>query len=458
MLLASPGVAHVCHSQIKEVNAVKANDGVHSGETAIAVDPTDSEHLMAAFVYLKGGVRHLGYAFSTDGGNTWPDTGYFSFTGVDPSCGFDEDRNAYYAYIRLDSSIYVSKRVQGSWLDPTYVASGGDKPYMAVDNNDDNVRDGYIYVAWTKKTDIGFTPKFSYSTDGGSSFSNPKIVDDPPGGDFVAPIGAVPAVGESSDVYLTWARIDAQADVETVDVCFNKWEVGDTFFVQGSIKELADVDDGLWFEPLGGCGLRIAALPTIAVDTSKAGDDYIYVAYTQHKSNDEEDYDIYYVRSTDGGDSWSGASSAVAYNSSKEFFPWLTVTPLGKICLAFVTNLHCSGSCADLYLAHGTTMSSLDTLAITSDCKLSGAGYYDYIGIASSLGFAYPCWTQKLDDDADVYMAIVDFPPSKPAKPSVADSACGAYLTWDANPENDIDYYEVWRKIKYSKYNQTPWR
>jgi hypothetical protein len=37
------------------------------------------------------------------------------------------------------------------------------------------------------------------------------------------------------------------------------------------------------------------------------------------------------------------------------------------------------------------------------------------------------------------------------------DSSEGSYLTWNPNPEVDIDHYEVWRMYWWSKYNYTAW-
>jgi len=88
---------------------------------------------------------------------------------------------------------------------------------------------------------------------------------------------------------------------------------------------------------------------------------------------------------------------------------------------------------------------------------VAGPPWCDYIGIASKPGFAYPAWADFRNGNADIYMAIVDFPPSMPTCLTGADSSCGTKLTWDANPEDDIDYYEIWRYIYHNKYNQGPW-
>ncbi|UCE17371.1 MAG: T9SS type A sorting domain-containing protein [Gemmatimonadota bacterium] len=412
------------------------------------------------FNYLKD-TTYPGYAFTGNGGNTWPDTGCIAYDGFDPSCAFDEDGNAYYAFVKRKTAsqsagIYVAKKGQGSSFDSdttcVYSGNGVDKPYIVVDNNDDNVRDNNIYVVWSRYSKLFF----SYSTDRGDSFSTPPdTIDDPP--TDISAIGAVPAVGKDSDVYLVWLRINVFKD--TADVYFNKWDKDSTSFKQNNMQEIADVDSAI--ESYSYCSMRIWSIPTIAVDVSQTGDDHIYVAYTQHRVNDVGDFDIYYVKSTNAGTDWDNTPSpAVAYDSSKEFHPWLTVTPQGEICLAFATNLNCSGSCSDLYLAYGSSMGNLDTLAITSECEVRamGQGFYDYIGIASTDGFAYPCWTQKTASDSGVYLALVDFPPVKPTGLTLDDETYDyPYLTWDSNPEDDIAVYEIWRYPKTSKYVHGPW-
>lgn len=94
-------------------------------ETSIAIDPLNSQRLMATWNSLSGSTAlPPGYSFSMDGGLTWSTpssvlpSGY-SF-GYDPSCAFDRSGNAFYCYIASTgslSAVYVSKTTNlgASW-------------------------------------------------------------------------------------------------------------------------------------------------------------------------------------------------------------------------------------------------------------------------------------------------------------------------------------------------------
>src|SRR5258706_9490806 len=116
-----------------------------------------------------------GFAFSTDGGNTWVDSvlknGSAFIDGFDPSCVFGRGDTAYYCYVRDSAAghglgIYLARTTNlgASWpLDTPLTTNGGaDKPYMAIDNTG-GTRDGYLYASWY----IGNAVKFALSRNRG---------------------------------------------------------------------------------------------------------------------------------------------------------------------------------------------------------------------------------------------------------------------------------------------------
>ena len=78
-------------------------------ETAIAINPTDSEHLIATWNDFRSSPTYNpGYGVSQDGGVTWNQTGIITpdsvrIKGFDPSISFDGSGNAFYCYI---ASVY----------------------------------------------------------------------------------------------------------------------------------------------------------------------------------------------------------------------------------------------------------------------------------------------------------------------------------------------------------------
>ena len=78
--------------------------------------------------------------------------------------------------------------------------------------------------------------------------------------------------------------------------------------------------------------------------------------------------------------------------------------------------------------------------------SIAGYPYYGYFPTTPS-GVKY-AWSELR----------IDYAPSIPQGLTLSTSPSGsAYLTWDPNPEPDIDHYEVWRKYWWSKYNYTSW-
>jgi hypothetical protein len=207
--------------------------GQAQNETAIAVNPFNSQQLVAASNDyslgdgLAGGIRH-----SSDGGKTWQDSSLpVEFTrgsdfvgnidsnghvvprmywqgGGDPSLAWDSRGNVYFAGLHFNrgtppigasdipdysSGVYVYRSIGNggaSWtfpgtpvatsFSPTTPGSGLpllDKPYMTIDNHKSSPFRDRIYVTFTS-----FQPDFTayvyeaWSSDFGRSFSAPVLV------------------------------------------------------------------------------------------------------------------------------------------------------------------------------------------------------------------------------------------------------------------------------------------
>lgn len=136
---------------------VDVNSGDQS-ETAITADINNSNHLMGTWNdFSNGTFSRPGFAFSTDGGNSWstgvitPNVGY----GFDPSCVIDKSGNEYYTYGATSTpgvlgaiDISVSTDNGQHWPNTYQVSpasSQQDKPYMAIDNTG-GTYDGRLYV------------------------------------------------------------------------------------------------------------------------------------------------------------------------------------------------------------------------------------------------------------------------------------------------------------------------
>lgn len=172
-------------------------------EPYIAVNPNDSNNIIAAWMRLKLSDFKIAIAYrsSHDGGSTWSTMNYMphfgtSFSSADVSIAFNKNGDAFMSYVEYkqqtkDSGIvYVAKSTNGgaTWNAPVQAIAMTespdlpvDRPWIAIDNSG-GVTDGTIYLSsmsayWYTGTHHAWIKK---STDGGNTWSNLRQVDSLP--------------------------------------------------------------------------------------------------------------------------------------------------------------------------------------------------------------------------------------------------------------------------------------
>jgi hypothetical protein len=187
-------------------------------ETTIAVDPFDTNDLIAASNDYRIGDGGCFPSYSLDGGRTWNDTALpYEFTRGDSfggyarqywqSCGdpfvigYDTKGNAYFGGLMFNrgigvsnnpdqgSAVYVWRSTQNSgasWnfpgrpvveTDNTQGLPFNDKPQGTIDNNSASPYANRIYVTWTDFGADGTAYILeAYSSDYGEHFSAPHVV------------------------------------------------------------------------------------------------------------------------------------------------------------------------------------------------------------------------------------------------------------------------------------------
>jgi hypothetical protein len=188
-------------------------------ETAIAQDPNNPAHILAAANDYRRGDSSCLASYSSDGGSSWKDSGapnnftrgtafgdtarqYWQASG-DPSVAWDTKGNAYLSCLMfnrgegvtqnpdLSSGFYVFRSTDtggASWNFPGRpVAEFNDfdateeifldKNYMTVDNHEGSPFQDRVYVTWTTFAADGTAYIFgAYSRDYGETFSSPRLV------------------------------------------------------------------------------------------------------------------------------------------------------------------------------------------------------------------------------------------------------------------------------------------
>ena len=180
-----------------------SNGAYFDGEPYLVIDPSNSQHLVAAWMGFQIGNKiTIKTSYSNNGGLSWstPIWQPHQITGngsADVSMGYDLNGNLYISYIDYDDvnfsngAIYVRKSIDGgaTWgpaVEATSISDCPnqaciDRPWIAVDKSG-GINDGVIYVTSMNadQPTLVFPPYHPYlsvSTDNGMSFSNPRYLD-----------------------------------------------------------------------------------------------------------------------------------------------------------------------------------------------------------------------------------------------------------------------------------------
>lgn len=386
-------------------------------ETSIAINPTDTSNLLAG-----ANIRY--YYYSTNGGYNWTQGNLTSPLGVwgDPCVVFDLNGHCYFGHLSNPSSggywidrIVVQKSTNKgiSWSSGVGIgynppSRNQDKEWLAVDWTNSPFRN-YIYVAWTEFDSYGSSnPQdatrilFSRSTDGGITWSAPIKVSDK-GGDCIdsdnTVEGAVPAVGPNGEVYLAWAG--------PLGLVFDKSTDGGVTW--GNDIVVTTIPGGWDFNVPG--IYRCNGLPVTACDISNSpyrGN--IYINWSDQR-NGTNNTDIFIVKSTNGGNTWTQPKRVNQDNTqTHQFFTWMTVDPAtGYIYIVYYDRRNYTDNRTDVYLARSTDGGETFTefkISQTPFIPSSSVFFGDYTGIAALHGKVYPIWTRMDNGQRSIWMSI----------------------------------------------------
>lgn len=385
-------------------------------EPAIAVDPRDPAHVLAAYQ------DNAHAAWSIDSGKTWTiaagtEPPNYRVSG-DVSVTFDRHGHAFLCYIAFDrlgtaeywahdatrNGIFVRRSLDagGTW-EPVHVPviehptvpgiPFEDKPYIVADNTDGPYA-GNLYIGWTRFTLERSEMLFSRSTDDGKSWSPPIVISTEPGlprDDNGAVEGFSGAVAPDGTLYVIWS--DGSGVVFT-----SSRDGGRSFAPSRRVIPTAPS----YFNIVN--FTRGNGFPQIAMDPRTRR---LFVTWSGYTNGD---YDIFEATSADGGSTWSSpvrVNTDALHSGRDQFFQWLAVDPT-------------DGSAYVLFYdrrADPSNARTRVTLARSTDGGRSFTNYAwtrtafdprpsrflgDYSGIAALGGRVYGIWTEAAAPDGDV--------------------------------------------------------
>jgi hypothetical protein len=498
-------------------------------ETAIAVDPNNPGRVVAAAndyvsrtwaCSISGtpcsalGDGYSGTYFSNDGGQHWccvstdPNhlgtlipgverlTGGIYDAGGDPAVAFDSRGNVYYAGLGFDrtsppSTVTVSRGTFDgagnlSWGPPTFInpttspSTLNDKEWIAVDANAASPFRDRVYVTWTRFIFNAHTGayvqspiSFVYSTNGGKTFSSPKLIS----GNVLYGQGSRPAVGPDGTLYVFWDGSTRLAALDSIYMVKSS-DGGVTWSSPVAVSKLVDII------PVANTAFRVNSYPAAAI----APDGTAYVTWPSLMSdkgglcpaftNAGCHATVLYSKSTDGGATWSSPAAvfaattrtAVGYpvmqpdgstlnapaaRPADTLFPGIAISPAGKVYISayiadvvspwqtcassppppvgritcdklgnYVNNARLDYVVADL---SNNTSSIVTTQPINTQYGFGGGFFGDYTDIAvGSDGVFHAFWTDSNNLQDVVWFYGAEFVPTPIHQEDVA-TASGSF-------------------------------
>jgi hypothetical protein len=291
--------------------------------------------------------------------------------------------------------------------------------------------DGFLYVTWSDTRDGDYNVYFSRSEDGGRSWLVPNVrISDVSTGlaDYPAPL----AIDESEVLYTTWTIWNRSFGVDMHIIFAKSLDMGDIWTPN------VQVDDST---------KSGKSSPIVRVDANG----YIYVVWEDHRT--PEYGDIYFAESTDGGETWTNPDVRVHADSmGVQRFPSMGIDPSGTI---YVVYESWGENYSNIYLVKSTDDGETWSWPhVQVDDGRPGNHYYPELAVGQD-GTVYASWSYwggdhilfaRSTDGGETWSRPsiqVDYAPSNyfwNDNSSIAvDEVGNIYVSWDAH--NYADAY-----------------
>ncbi len=384
-------------------------------EPTIFINPRNTSEIVA-------GSNINNFFYSHDGGYSWEigvlESQLYGVWG-DPVIIADTAGNFYFFHLSnpangnwIDRIVCQKSTDAGmTWSEGTYMGLNGakaqDKPWAVVDQNTNA-----IYVTWTQFDEYGSSAPenksdimFSKSYDGGMTWSEALRINEVSGNCVDSDNtteGAVPAVGPNGEIYVCWAGPEGLAFDRSTDE-------GETWLDEDII--IGELPGG-WDFNIPGIS-RCNGFPVTLCDIS-GGPNHgtIYVNWSDQR-NGEDDTDVWLVKSTDGGFTWSEPMRVNDDDPGKhQFFTWLDIDQTtGDLWFIFYDRRAYDDNRTDVYMAlsqdGGETFINFKISESPFD-PWSSVFFGDYNNISAYNGVVRPIWTRLEGNSLSVWTAIID--------------------------------------------------
>lgn len=408
-------------------------------ENSVFVDPSDSDHALNSnnSTTINGNVLGANDLKTDDGGETW--YGNLEGTGGensgDPAAAISLDGRMYNGFIHSSGGqgVAYSEDNGESWTSVLVgEAPGGfnsllDKNHLWIDNSPASPYEGNVYSAWTAFGGSNDEEiEIVASEDGGLTWTQPREISSEvnAGGHNQ---GVNIGTGPNGEVYAVWAIYDSWPTDENALGMARSFDGGDTWETFRIIDNIRGIRNSETSK-----NMRVNAFPTMDVDISNgANQGTIYVTWTNigyPGENEGPDMDIYMIKSTDDGDTWS---DPIRVNQdepglgTEHYFPWISCDPVtGALSVIYYDDRNVSSTEVEVFVSTsidgGESWEDLrvsDVATTPSPIPGLAGGYMgDYLGIDSYAGWTYPVWTDNRTGTVMSYVSpfLSGPPPNQP--------------------------------------------
>jgi len=389
-------------------------------EPSIFINPTNTKNIVAGSV-----MKNVHTSF--DGGKSWKTKTLKSTLGVygDPCITADYHGNFYYFHLanpegvayeskQFLESIVVQKSTDGgkNWSSGTAIGKHEypkqqDKEWTVV-----NPKNNTVYLTWTEFDKYNSQdPKhhsrilFSKSINQGKTWSNTKVLSELEGNtldDDKTVEGAVPAIGKNGELYVSWSYNNK--------IYFDKsFDDGETWLKNDMV--VCTQPNG-WAFNVGGL-TRANGMPITCTDISNSQHQgTIYINFADQR-NGEDNTDIFIVKSSDNGKTWTTPKKVNTDNTkTQQFFTWMSVDPkTGYIYIVFYDRSKYKNHQTDVVLAiskDGGNSFTNTTISEKPFTPISSIFFGDYNNISAFNGVIRPIWTSYENGKLSVWTCLID--------------------------------------------------
>lgn len=384
--------------------------GDAANEPSISVDPTNHNNIAIAwrqFDSVTSNFRQSGYAYSTDGGKT------FTFPGVLESGVFRSDpvlaagASGEVFYLSLLQTFYDTLWRSGNWgqsYTTVAAAEGGDKQWFTVDRTN-SVGRGNIYQTWSIAGNNYGGAQYTRSTDGGLTWMSPIFIPNQPfwGTLDVGPNGECYLCGTDQSGNLWFVRSSNAKNAA----------VTPTFDLTTKVAMGGTVQSGQTVNPGG-----LSGQVWIAADKSGGptnGNIYMLASLGRNTNNP---CDVMFVRSTDGGQTFSAPVRVNDDPVDGKHYHWfgtLAVAPNGRLDAVWNdTRNDLTGKTSELFYSYsldgGLTWAANKQISASFDETIGYPNQNkigDYMGMVSDNTGADVAYSATFNGEEDVWFVRI---------------------------------------------------